>query len=300
MFKYMSDKDKILKDLYYNESGYQSINNLYKEAKEKDKTITLNYVKGWYKHFNEPKTQLKGSNSYIAPDPYFEYQLDLFFVPDQPTPNIGLACIDIFTKYAVVVPLENKQPEEITKGLFKAVNKMGKKPKIIYTDEEGSFNSNYFQEYLKKVGISHLTTRTHPWYVERYIKTFKNLLYKRLQDIDKTWIELIEPINNVYNNKMKSSVTNFTPTEARNPDNLVYVKINLELNRKQNRRYPDIEVGDKIKIYKKKKLFDKENKSVWLAGNHQVEEIINKFNQTFYKVSNFNKLLSRHEILKVS
>ena len=35
MFKYMSDKDKILPDLYYNESGYQSINNLYKEAKEK-------------------------------------------------------------------------------------------------------------------------------------------------------------------------------------------------------------------------------------------------------------------------
>jgi len=257
MFNYMSDKDKILKDLYYNDSGYQSINNLCKEAKEKDNTITLNYVKGWYKHFNEPKTQLKGTNNYIAPDPYFEYQLDLFFVPDQPTPNIGLACIDIFTKYAVVVPIDNKQPEEITKGVFKAVNKMGKKPKIIYTDEEGSFNSNYFQEYLKKVGISHLTTRTHPWYVERYIKTFKNLLYKRLQDIDKTWIELIEPINNVYNNKMKSSVTNFTPAEARKPDNHIFVKINLELNRKQNRRYPDINVGDKIKIYKKKNYLTK-------------------------------------------
>ena len=50
----------------------------------------------------------------------------------------------------------------------------------------------------------------------------------------------------------------------------------------------------------RKKMHDKENKSVWLAGNHQVEEIINKFNQTFYKISNFNKLLSRHEILKVS
>ena len=126
------------------------------------------------------------------------------------------------------------------------------------------------------------------------------MLYKRLQDIDKTWIELIEPINNVYNNKMKSSVTNFTPAEARKPDNYILVRINLELNRNQNRRYPDINVGDKIKIYKKKKLFDKENKSVWLPGNHQVEELISKFGQTFYKVSNFNKLLSRHEILKVS
>ena len=53
---------------------------------------------------------------------------------------------------------------------------------------------------------------------------------------------------------MKSSVTNFTPTEARKPDNLVYVKINLELNRKQNRRYPDINVGNKIKNYKKKNI----------------------------------------------
>ena len=109
---------------------------------------------------------------------------------------------------------------------------MDKKPKLIYTSEEGSSNSNYFQDYLEQAGISHLTTRTHPWYVERYIKTFTNLLYKRFQDIDKTWIELIEPINNVYNNKMKSSITNFTPTEARNPNKLIYAKINLVFKQK--------------------------------------------------------------------
>jgi len=50
-----------------------------RRLKKKDKT-SLMYVKGWYKNFNEPSTQLKGSNSYIAPDPYFEYQLDLFFL----------------------------------------------------------------------------------------------------------------------------------------------------------------------------------------------------------------------------
>ena len=79
MFKYMSDKDKILKGLNYNESGYQSISNVYKEATEEDNTITLKYVKGWYTHFNEPKTHLKGTNSYMAPYPECEYQLDIFF-----------------------------------------------------------------------------------------------------------------------------------------------------------------------------------------------------------------------------
>ena len=76
------------------------------------------------------------------------------------------------------------------------------------------------------------------------------------------------------------------------------IKINLKLNRKQNRRYPDINVGDNLKIYKKKKIFGMEYKSAWLPGNHQVEELITKLGQTFYKVSNFNKLLSRHEVLK--
>ena len=124
----MSEKDSLLKKLYYNELGYQSINNLYKEAKKEDNTMTLNYVRDWYQHFKTIKTQLKGQNSFIAPEPYYEYQLDLFFLTDQPKPNIGLACIDIFTKYAVVVPLNSKQTEDITDGLYKAIKQM-KKPK---------------------------------------------------------------------------------------------------------------------------------------------------------------------------
>ena len=75
----MSDKDSLLKKLYYNELGYQSINNLYKEAKKEDNTMTLNYVRDWYQHFKTIKTQLKGQNSCIAPEPYYEYQIDLFF-----------------------------------------------------------------------------------------------------------------------------------------------------------------------------------------------------------------------------
>ena len=56
---------------------------------------------------------------------------------------------------------------------------------------------------------------------------------------------------------MKSSVTNFTPAQACKPINHILVKINLELNRNQTRRYPNINVGDKIKIYKKKNYLTK-------------------------------------------
>ena len=73
-----NNKDELLK-IYYHELGYQSISRLFKEAKNIDKTITLAYVKDWYNYFNERRTQLRGQNSYIAPRPYWEYQVDLFF-----------------------------------------------------------------------------------------------------------------------------------------------------------------------------------------------------------------------------
>ena len=106
--------------------------------------------------------------------------------------------------------------------------------------------------YFNKIDIKHIITRTHPYFVERFIRTFKNLLYSRLEGIDKSWIELIDPILNVYNNKMVSSATKLTLEEARKPDNLTIVKPNLELKRQHKRNDPEIELGDTIKIYKKK------------------------------------------------
>ena len=53
----MSDKDKdeLLKHLYYNELWYQSISQLFREAKKINKDITLAYVRDWYNYFNQRK-----------------------------------------------------------------------------------------------------------------------------------------------------------------------------------------------------------------------------------------------------
>ena len=42
------------------------------------------------------------------------------------------------------------------------------------------------QTYLNKIDIEHIITRTHHYVVERLIRTFKNLLYSKLKDIDET------------------------------------------------------------------------------------------------------------------
>ena len=83
--------------------------------------------------------------------------MDLFLLPEQPTPHIGLAMIDIYTKYSVVVPLDSKQPLDVGTGVHEAIDAMGTAPHILYTDDEGSCNSHV----LKNVSVQ---CRNKPYY----------------------------------------------------------------------------------------------------------------------------------------
>ena len=64
--------------------------------------------------------------------------------------NVGLVLIDVFTKYAVVVPIKSKDPPDYLAGMMEGLNKMNNKPELIYGDDEGSLNSHVVNEYLTK------------------------------------------------------------------------------------------------------------------------------------------------------
>ena len=56
--------------------------------------------------------------------------------------------------------------------------------------------------------------------------------------------------------KLKHDSHVFTPAEAAKRENSMDVKINLEMKAKKNRKYPELNVNDKVKNYKKKKIFE--------------------------------------------
>ena len=56
-----------------------------------------------------------------------------------------MLCVDIFTKYAVVVPIKCKKEDDIAAGILECMHKMGKKPEIIYTDDEGALHKPSIQ-----------------------------------------------------------------------------------------------------------------------------------------------------------
>ena len=177
---------------------------------------------------------------------------------------------------------------------------------MIYTNDESSFNSKELQKYYEENTIEHIITRTHAPVAERAIRTFKDMLYKRIEHDEEQgkdniqWNDYIFEITFIFNNRMVVKNTGMTPVQAMKKENELKVKLNLELSAKRNRKYPEIKTGDKVRIYTKKGRFDKERVPVWSKTIHEVKEISSNNNQMFYKVSDYTRPLMRHEILSVN
>ena len=137
---------------------------------------------------------------------------------------------------------------------------------------------------------------------EIFIRYFKSALYKRIdnsEDENIQWDSLIFEIMLTYNNKLKHSAHGFIPADAAKKENSLDVKLNLEAKAKNTRRYPNISVGDNVKILRKKKVGEKERTSTWQEEKHEVVAIGTSLGQTFYKLSNLPKQYLRNEILKL-
>jgi hypothetical protein len=182
------------------------------------------------------------------------------------------------------------------------MEKMGKKPEIIYTDDEGALHKPSIQDYFKENKITHYITRNHAWFAERFIITFKSMLYKRIDQgkvENPQCIDFVYPIMLTYNNKMVHSSIKMTPNEATKPGNAIDVKTNIQLQATFTRKYPELEVDSSVKIYKKKTLGQTERVSSFMPTIFTITEIIEQHGQKYYKVQGKYRLYLRVELLKV-
>jgi len=297
-------KDEIIRKVYFDPSGFSSRKITLADSKKLDNSITNDDVKQFLAKNTEQKKQLKGYNSFVAPYANYEYQLDLFFINDLPNQKlkIGLLLIDIFTKYAVVIPVKSKGETDILVGMLEAMKQIGKHPEIIYSDDEGALSKPAMKEWFEKQKIKHIITRTHAWFAERFVRTFKGALYKRIDEgklVDIQWTDLIYQIMLTYNNKLKHSATGMTPEEARRPKNEIDVKMSLLLKKKHSRIYPMLSIGDKVKIIRKKGTGEKERTSIFSSESYELEGITKEHGQNYFKVIGKPRSYLRNELLKV-
>ena len=75
----------------------------------------------------------------------------------------GICAIDNFTKKISVIPIKNRSPSEIIRGLKLIIEELGK-PKQLYSDEESSLRSTEFFRFINGDNIKTVQTSTCPYY----------------------------------------------------------------------------------------------------------------------------------------
>ena len=118
-------------------------------------------------------------NSFVAPQARDTFQVDVGVFKTESrfgkSPyKFGLFAIDIFSKRLTVIPLKDILSEHTAKALDKVVTDLGL-CLTVHTDLGGEFQAA-FAERLKYYDIKHLQTRTAPNFVERSIRTIKEMI----------------------------------------------------------------------------------------------------------------------------
>ena len=162
-----------------------------------------------------------------------------------------LCAIDLYSKYAFVIPLENKKGISGTKGFNKIIKQSNRKPNKIWVDQGGEFYNNVFKKWLSDNDIIMYSTYNEGKSVvaERFIRTLKSKLYKHMTAIGKNvYYDTLDDVVNKYNNT-KHSTIKMKPIDVEN-NKRVYID---EHNKKDNR----FKVGDRVRISKFKNIFAK-------------------------------------------
>jgi hypothetical protein len=188
----------------------------------------------------------------------------------------------------------------VLEGIKEIIKLMQAKPDAIYCDEEGAIMSNKVQRYFLREGIKHIITRSHAPLAERMIRTIKDMVYKRVEGLnDPIWTNHLKTVLNNYNNKHISRATGMTPSDGRLSKYRAEIRMNMLMNAKRNRKYPNVSIDDKVRLFRKKDRFDKERHGIWSRDLHTVEDIVEHDGQQLYKIRGYTKPFVRSEILLV-
>ena len=153
--------------------------------------------------------------------------------------------IDLYSKYAFVVPLKDKKGISIVNRFNKIIKPSNRKPNKIWLDQEGEFYNRVFKKWLSDNDIIMYSTFNEGKSVvaERFIRTLKNKLYQHMTATGKNvFYDVLDDVVNKYNNT-KHHTIKMKPTDVGDNNKRVHID---EHNEKDSR----FKVGDRVRISK--------------------------------------------------
>ena len=120
-----------------------------------------------------------------------------------------LCAIDLFSKYAWVIPIKDKKGTSIVNAFKKIISEGQRKPNKTLADQGSEFYNQPFKYFLKINNIEMYSAYNEGKSVvaERFMKTLKNKIFKHMTTISKNvYIDSLNNIVNRYNNTVHKTI----------------------------------------------------------------------------------------------
>jgi hypothetical protein len=264
--------DEYLKSVYYDPKrpgSFVGAENLYRDVKEEGKLkLSRKQILEWLMSqdaytLHKPARRNFKRNRVFVRGIDEEWQMDLADMQSLKHYNDGyrylLVCIDVFSKYAWLVPIKSKTGPSIVEA-FKVILSSGRKPQKIMTDQGTEFFNKPFQTLLNGENIQLFNTfnETKASVVERVIRTFKTKMW-RYFTAKKTmrYVDMLPDLVYSYNNSQHRSIkTKPALVNAENEDDVFHTLYGSVFDNVQPVKYK-FKIGDLVRISKIKRKFEK-------------------------------------------
>jgi len=204
---------------------------------------------------------------------------------DFPKSNNGykylLTCMDIYTRYAWVIPIKDKSAIETARAIQNIINLTKQHPDYIYCDQGKEFYNKDVEQIRNKynIGIYSTLGKNKASMIERFNRTFKSLMYKKFtENQNHNYINFLDDLINIYNNNIHKSLNGLTPNAVYNNKIILDNKINYDKLPKAK-----FKIGDLVRTTYKKNVFDKGYLPKWTFELFKIAKII-KSNPITYKL----------------
>ena len=297
--------DKLNKLFFDPRQGFVSVQKLYEKAKMNNIDITFEEVQNFYDSLPltqilRPRRKPRKYNSITANYNGDIYQMDIIVYNRFKFNNYQyiLCVIDIYSRYASVRGMTNRRLETIIKNFKDIVKEMGT-PRKLECDNE--FNKQEFIDVLEEYDIRTIFSDPHEInknaIVERFNGTLANLLQKiRISLKRYDW-----------NNYLQDAIYNYNHTKHSTTKNTPYDIFTGKTKNKQvvNVVKTTFKIGDKVRIMRKQKAFDKGDvikysteiytiESVSIHGNVKLDGIVRKYKP--YEVKKISDMVEYEKI----
>ena len=275
-----------LRDIYYNpgdEGSYGGVERLFSRAKSlgvegvkrADVTSFLKDQRSYTLH--KPSRRNFKRNKTIVSGIDVQWQADLADMQGLSRQNAGvrylLTVIDVFSKYAWVIPIKDKSGKEMLNAFKQLFAKAApRKPKRLQTDKGKEFLNSDVKQYLREQEVELFQTFSDQKaaVVERFNRTLKTRIWTYFSAKNtKRYLDVLEEIVKAYNNSSHRSIGMAPSQVTKKDEDLIWFRMYGD----GTRRPPKLSMtpGQAVRVSRVKGAFDKGYLPNWTEQHYRLE-----------------------------